>query len=86
MKLLDHSTLTWNFKAEADPGTAGRAIPYPRGRVAMGLQGKLGTIELGMIVDIVILDADPSENIAVLGDPAHVRAVLKGGKPVDLAS
>ena len=33
MKLLDHPTLTWGFKAEADPGTAGRAIVYPRGRV-----------------------------------------------------
>src|SRR5258708_30103921 len=31
MKLLDHPTLTLNFKAEADPGTAGKAIPYPRG-------------------------------------------------------
>ncbi len=29
MKLLDHPTLTWNFKAEADPGTAGRADPLP---------------------------------------------------------
>ncbi len=32
MKMLDHKTLTWGFKAEPDPGTAGRAIPYPRGR------------------------------------------------------
>jgi imidazolonepropionase-like amidohydrolase len=54
--------------------------------LAMGLQGKLGTIEPGMIADIVILDADPSENIAVLGDPAYVRAVIKDGKPLDLAS
>jgi choline dehydrogenase-like flavoprotein len=33
MKLLDHKQLTWGFKAEADPGTNGRAIAYPRGRV-----------------------------------------------------
>ena len=26
MKLLDHPTLTWNFKAEADSGTAGRPL------------------------------------------------------------
>jgi imidazolonepropionase-like amidohydrolase len=39
-----------------------------------------------MIADIVILDADPSENIAVLGDPTHVRAVIKDGKPLDLGS
>ena len=31
-RLLDHPTLTWNFRAESDPGTAGRAILYPRGR------------------------------------------------------
>ncbi|HEU0218319.1 MAG TPA: GMC family oxidoreductase N-terminal domain-containing protein [Stellaceae bacterium] len=36
MKLLDHKTLTWGYTAEADPGTAGRAIPYPRGRVLGG--------------------------------------------------
>ena len=37
--------------------------------LAMGLQGKLGTIEPGMIADVVILDADPSQNISVLGGP-----------------
>jgi imidazolonepropionase-like amidohydrolase len=54
--------------------------------LAMGLQGKLGTIEPGTIADIIILDADPSEDIAVLGNPTHVRAVIKDGKPIDLAS
>lgn len=52
--------------------------------VAMGLEGRLGTIEPGMIADILILDADPSEDVTVLGDPLHVRAVIKDGKPVDL--
>jgi hypothetical protein len=44
MKLLDHPTLTWNFKAETDPGTAGRAIPYPRGRVLGGSSSINGLI------------------------------------------
>src|SRR6516165_5208291 len=35
-KMLDHDTLRWKFRAERDPGTAGRAIPYPRGRVLGG--------------------------------------------------
>jgi imidazolonepropionase-like amidohydrolase len=54
--------------------------------VAMGLKGKLGTIEPGMIADILIVDADPSEDVRVLGDPLHVRAIIKDGKPVDLTS
>ncbi len=44
MKLLDHKTLTWGFKAEADPGTAGREIPYPRGRVLGGSSSINGLI------------------------------------------
>ena len=31
-RLLDHPTASWRFRAEPDPGTAGRAILYPRGR------------------------------------------------------
>src|SRR3981189_1206488 len=44
MKRLDHKTLPWNYKAEADPGTNGRAIPYPRGRVLGGSSSINGLI------------------------------------------
>jgi choline dehydrogenase len=44
MKLLDHPTITWGFTAEADPGTNGRAIPYPRGRVLGGSSSINGMI------------------------------------------
>ena len=44
MKLLDHPNLTWGFKAEADPGTNGRAIPYRRGRVLGGSSSINGLI------------------------------------------
>src|SRR5206468_7705704 len=44
MKLLDHKPLTWGFKAEADPGTNGRAIAYPRGRVLGGSSSINGLI------------------------------------------
>src|SRR3954454_5243854 len=44
MKLLDHPRLTWNYRAEADPGTGGRAIPYPRGRVLGGSSSINGLI------------------------------------------
>jgi choline dehydrogenase-like flavoprotein len=44
MKLLDHKTLTWGFRAEPDSGTNGRAIPYPRGRVLGGSSSINGLI------------------------------------------
>src|SRR5690348_13807282 len=44
MKLLDHPTFTWGFHAEPDPGTAGRAILYPRGKVIGGSSSINGLI------------------------------------------
>ena len=44
MKLLEHPTLTWGYKAEPDPGTAGRAINFPRGRVLGGSSSINGLI------------------------------------------
>ena len=44
MKLLDHPKLTWGYHAEPDPGTAGRAILYPRGRVLGGSSSINGLI------------------------------------------
>ncbi len=44
MKLMDHPTLTWNYYAEPDPGTNGRAILYPRGRVLGGSSSINGMI------------------------------------------
>jgi choline dehydrogenase len=44
VRLLDHPTLTWKYRAEADPGTAGRAIIYPRGRVLGGSSSINGLI------------------------------------------
>lgn len=54
--------------------------------VAMGLSGQLGTIESGMLADIIVLDADPTRRIEVLGDPSHVRTVIKEGRVIDLDS
>jgi choline dehydrogenase len=44
MKMLDHDTLTWKFRAEPDPGTDGRAIVYTRGRVIGGSSSINGMI------------------------------------------
>jgi imidazolonepropionase-like amidohydrolase len=50
--------------------------------VTMGLENKLGTIEPGMIADILILDMDPTQDVTVLGDPSHVSLIIKEGKQV----
>src|SRR5947208_559395 len=44
MKMLDHPTLAWGYRAEPDPGTNGRAILYPRGRVLGGSSSINGLI------------------------------------------
>ncbi|MFN8892079.1 MAG: GMC family oxidoreductase, partial [Alphaproteobacteria bacterium] len=44
MKLLDHPTLTWGFKADRDSGLNGREINYPRGRVLGGSSSINGMI------------------------------------------
>ena len=43
-KMLDHPTLTWKYRAEADLGTNGRAIIYTRGRVIGGSSSINGLI------------------------------------------
>jgi len=54
--------------------------------VAMGLDGKLGTIEAGMIADVIVLDADPTKRIEVLGNPDHVKTVIRDGRLVNFGS
>jgi choline dehydrogenase len=44
MKLLDHPTLTWGYKAETGAELNGRDIPYPRGRVLGGSSSINGMI------------------------------------------
>ena len=44
MKLLDHPTLTWGYKADTEAELNGRQIPYPRGRVLGGSSSINGMI------------------------------------------
>ncbi len=44
MKLLEHKTLTWGYKADKDSGLNGREINYPRGRVLGGSSSINGMI------------------------------------------
>ena len=44
IKLLDHPTLTWGFKADRESGLNGREIIYPRGKVLGGSSSINGMI------------------------------------------
>lgn len=44
---------------------------------------KIGTIEIGCCADILILNANPLEDVTVLDRPEdHLLAVIKGGRVV----
>ena len=44
IKLLEHPTVTWGFKADRNSGLNGREIPYPRGKVLGGSSSINGMI------------------------------------------
>jgi imidazolonepropionase-like amidohydrolase len=53
------------------------------GAVAMGLAGQIGAIAPGMLADLVVLDADPLEDVS---NASRVRLVVKGGAVVEVDS
>ena len=51
----------------------------------LGVLEERGTIEAGKAADLVLVQGDPLDNIALLEDPENILAVLKDGIPVKLA-
>jgi imidazolonepropionase-like amidohydrolase len=51
------------------------------GAEMVGRGDDLGTVEVGKLADLIVVDGDPSADIGVLAD-ADPLAVLKGGKVV----
>ena len=51
---------------------------------SVGMEGELGVIEPGKLADLLILDADPLEDIRVLQGGKHLSEVIKDGRRVDL--
>jgi imidazolonepropionase-like amidohydrolase len=47
----------------------------------VGRDDDLGTVEVGKLADLVVVDGDPSADIGSLADHAP-RAVIKGGEVV----
>ena len=45
----------------------------------LGMRDSLGTVEAGKLADLILVDGDPLEDIAVVADPARVKLVMKDG-------
>jgi imidazolonepropionase-like amidohydrolase len=54
------------------------------GARCLRLYGRLGTLQEGMLADIIVVDRDPLEDIRVLNNKAHLKNVISKGKMIDL--
>ena len=50
---------------------------------SIGVEDKLGTIEVGKYADMLILNKDPLENIKILGDPKNIEHIMLNGEFVE---
>jgi imidazolonepropionase-like amidohydrolase len=46
----------------------------------LGIQDSLGTLEVGKLADVIIVDGDVLSNIRTIANPANVQLVLKAGR------
>ena len=50
------------------------------GAELMGMSDELGAIRENMLADLIVVDGDPTIDIAVLQEPARLAAIMKGGR------
>jgi imidazolonepropionase-like amidohydrolase len=48
----------------------------------LGLADQLGTLEVGKLADLIVVDGDPLQDITVLCIRANISQVFKGGTPI----
>jgi cytosine/adenosine deaminase-related metal-dependent hydrolase len=76
-----HWELALLVEAGLSPLEALRAATLDAART-LGADGRLGVIEEGAVADLVVLDADPLQNIR---NTQRIYAVIKAGEPIDRA-
>lgn len=51
---------------------------------ALNLAGKVGTLEAGMLADVIVVRGDVAKDVTLLGKQENIRHVFKGGRAIDL--
>jgi len=54
------------------------------GAFAMRMEGRIGRIAPGHVADVLVVGADPTADVSVLGDRSNLRGVFSRGVSVDL--
>ncbi|MEO7241565.1 MAG: amidohydrolase family protein, partial [Variovorax sp.] len=52
---------------------------------ALKMAGQTGVIAPGMKADLLLVDGDPSQDVAILGEPGRIKHVFVDGRAVDLS-
>jgi imidazolonepropionase-like amidohydrolase len=47
-----------------------------------GMEGEIGTVEEGKLADLLVVEGDPLQNIAVLQKRDDIRLIMKGGRVI----
>ena len=45
-----------------------------------GMQDEIGTLEEGKLADLLVVDGNPLEDIAVLQNKSDLKLIMKGGR------
>lgn len=56
------------------------------GGLAMSKQGDLGTLQEGMLADMILVDGDPLKDLSILTDPERLVLIMKDGQIHSVAS
>ena len=54
------------------------------GAWAMGMENEVGTVEVGKLADVLVVDGDPTRDITILNDKSKLSEVICRGVRVDL--
>lgn len=56
------------------------------GAFALKMSGQTGVVAAGMKADLLVVDGDPSADIAILGEPGRIEQVFVDGRSIDLSA